>query len=255
MSKLRLAMAQMDISTGNWEKNCQRAQSFLEKAYQLEAKLFILPEMWSTGFFVDNFSSLARSTFNSTFDLIRLWARRYRLYLVAGSIPEVAGERIFNTSFFISPQGEIIGYHRKRRLFPSFHEPELFYPGNELEVFPSPWGPLGILICFELRFPTDFQVLRKKGANIVVLPAQFPNPRENHWMILNRARAIENQVYLFACNRVGENKGQSFFGSSLIVDPWGEVLINGREGERLIATEIDLSLVDKVREEFPLPLD
>lgn len=257
MNKVRVALIQMNISTGNWEENVSRAESFLEQASNVQAQICLLPEMWSTGLALGGkFYSLAEGYFQKTLDLMRSWAKKYRLFLVAGSIPETTEGRLYNTSFFISPAGEVLGFYRKRELFPLFREGKYFSPGREIKVFKTPWGKAGIVICYELRFPEGFQQLRKLGARMVFVPAQFPLPRENHWTTLLKSRAIENQYYVVACNRVGKDaQGLSYFGGSMIVDPWGDVLIQARDDEAVLALELDLSLVEKIRKEFPVLKD
>ncbi|MCR4429067.1 MAG: carbon-nitrogen family hydrolase [Caldiserica bacterium] len=257
MGTLRIALVQMDVEMGNWEENSRRAQVFLEQVFNLQAQICILPEMWSTGFALDNdFFSLASRNFEKTIDLMRSWARTFRFFLLGGTIPEVSGKEIFNTCYLVSPFGEITGSYRKRKLFPLLKEEKFFSPGKEVPIFSTPWGKIGVQICYELRFPEGFKELRVKGANIVFLPAQFPHPRESHWETLIRARAIENQFYVVGCNRVGSDPPSlNYFGNSMIVDPGGEVLLTGRGNECVISLEIDLSKVEKIRKELPLLQD
>ncbi|MCR4429377.1 MAG: hypothetical protein NUV68_08625, partial [Caldiserica bacterium] len=179
---MRIAIVQMGVKSGNLEENFRRTRAFLEQVFNLQAQICLLPEMWSTGFALDkDFPSLASRNFEKTIDLMRSWAQTFRLFLIGGTIPEVSGKGIFNTCYFISPSGEIIGSYRKRRLFPLLREKNFFSPGKEIPTFSTPWGKIGVQICYELRFPEGFKELRLKGANIVFLPAQFPHPRESHW--------------------------------------------------------------------------
>jgi omega-amidase len=210
--------------------------------------------MWNTGFvWHENFRQLASRVFRRTLDLLAKWAERYRLFILAGSIAEVTPLGVFNTAYFANPAGEVVRAYRKRNLFHLTGEEKIFLPGDE-EATPleTPWGKAGVLICFDLRFPMDFQNLRKKGARLIILPAQFPNPREQHWLTLLQARAIDTQCFVLGCNRVGaDSPATSYFGSSCIVSPWGEVLLQGRTRETLVATELDLSLVERTRRELP----
>jgi predicted amidohydrolase len=257
MERVRIALIQMDIKRGDWETNVKRVFSFLEQVSNLQAQICLLPEMWSTGFALDhNFPILAKKYFQETLDLMRSWSHKFHLYLLGGTIPEVSEEKIYNTSFFLSPFGEILGFYRKRILFPLLREDKYFTPGSGIQCLKTPWGKMGVMICYELRFPAGFQELRLQGARVVFVPAQFPRPRESHWVTLLRARAIENQYYIVACNRVGEDSSSlSYFGNSMIVDPWGEVLLQAREKETVLSLEVELSLVEKIRSEFPLYQD
>lgn len=252
--RLRVALAQMDIIPGDWEANVMRAFQFLEDAGNLRCELVLLPEMWSTGYpDLETLVDIARSTFHKTLNLIQQWAQRFHIWLLAGSIPEVAGEGLYNSAYLAGPGGELQGHYRKMHLFPAFHEPAVFQPGRENQPLLTPWGKVGVQICFDLRFPLGFQELRTQGVRLVCLPAQFPHPRLQHWLTLIRARAIENQYFVLACNRTGEDfPGRSYFGHSMIVDPGGEILLQGYEEEILLATELNLVQVEQVQNDFPL---
>jgi omega-amidase len=254
--RLRVALAQMDIVPGDWEANVMRAFRFLEDAGNLRCDFVLLPEMWCTGFpALETLAKIARSTFSKTLDLIQQWAQRFHLWLLAGSIPEVAGQDLYNSAYLAGPDGELQGYYRKMHLFPAFDEPAIFQPGRENQPLLTPWGKIGVQICFDLRFPLGFCELRNEGVRLVCLPAQFPNPRLQHWPTLIRARAIENQYFVLACNRSGEDSpGRSYFGHSMIVDPEGEILLQGHEDEMLLATELNLVRVEQVQNDFPLSL-
>ncbi len=258
MDRLRLVLIQMDVIPGDWRANIASALMYLEAASNLQADLCVFPEMWSTGLRLDKlFLKLAKDSYLPTMDYLSKWARRFHFFILAGSLPEVEGDRIFNTSFLFSPEGMIQGSYRKIHLFPPFLEPDCFTPGEEPLALDTPWGKIGVLICFDLRFPSEFAILRKKGARIVLVPAQFPDPRLNHWTILLRARAIENQYFVAGCNRVGEDPPrQGFFGHSMIVDPGGDILMQGREEKTLVAVDLDLSRTEEARREFAwLPKD
>ena len=110
-------------------------------------------------------------------------------------------------------------------------------------------------ICYDLRFPELFRHYALQGARLILLPAEWPNPRREHWRTLLRARAIENQCFVAACNRVGESDGTSFFGASAVIDPWGATLIEGDDTPAILTTTLDLSLVENVRERIPVFAD
>ncbi|MCX5976843.1 MAG: carbon-nitrogen family hydrolase [Coprothermobacterota bacterium] len=253
---LRISLIQMDVTVGDWVVNCNTARKCLEGCANLKADLAMLPEMWSTGFiWHENFLELAGRTYRRTLTLLSQWAQRYRLYILAGSIPEVCDSKLFNTSFLFDPSGHILGSYRKRHLFHIIGEDRFFQPGQSEPIpIETPWGNLGVLICFDLRHPQEFQHLRQAGVRIILLPAQFPAPREHHWLTLLQARAIESQCFVCGCNRVGEDPPPqpfSYFGSSCVVSPTGEILLQGRSRETLVSTDLDLSLVEKTRRELP----
>jgi len=125
-------------------------------------------------------------------------------------------------------------------------------PGEKLELVESDWGLTGLGVCYDLRFPELFRHYALRGARLVLLPAEWPARRAYHWQTLLRARAIENQMFLAGCNRVGESKGEVFGGGSAVIDPWGEAVVEGGSAETLLTAEIDLDQVDTVRSRIPV---
>ena len=128
-------------------------------------------------------------------------------------------------------------------------------PGHHPTIVDTSWGKMGLAICYDLRFPELFRVYALAGAKIVFLPAEWPHPRLNHWQILLRARAIENQMYVVACNRVGTSKDTHFCGHSCIIDPWGEVVAEIGEDDGILTAEIGINKVDEVRSSIPIFAD
>jgi predicted amidohydrolase len=157
-----------------------------------------------------------------------------------------------NTAVLFDKQGELLARYSKVHLFRLMDEDRYLTAGADLALAPSPWGPLGLAICYDLRFPEMFRRYALGGARILLLPSEWPHPRLAHWQTLLRARAIENQTFVVACNRVGLAKGTEFFGHSCVIDPWGETIIEGGESEMLLSTHIDTRRVDAVRAEIPI---
>jgi predicted amidohydrolase len=124
--------------------------------------------------------------------------------------------------------------------------------GDEGAIVGLPWGAAGLAVCYDLRFPELFRKYALEGANMVLLPAEWPAPRLAHWRTLLRARAIENQMFVIACNSVGVTEKVQFPGHSAIIDPWGNTIIEGAEDESLLTAEIDLEEVDKFRNKIPV---
>jgi deaminated glutathione amidase len=191
-------------------------------------------------------------------------ARSSGAYLVGGGMPEVSGDphRPFNTSVMVGPEGEILARYRKLHLF------DVDLPdGTKLaESRSTSWGapgdlaveraagiPLGMTICYDLRFPELYRALETRGARVVTVPAAFTLVTgKDHWHVLLRARAIENQVYVLAPAQTGKHpKGRQTYGKSLIVDPWGDVVAQVGDGEGFAITRIDLEYQAKVRQGLP----
>ncbi len=222
-------------SSKDIESNIQKAVNIIKSA---KSDLIIFPELFNTGYYQENYE-------RSNVSPILKASERSKAVIVAG-MAEIEGNDIYNTAFVIH-KGRVIGKHRKTKLFPLTHEIEVFKAGNEIEVIETPICKLGIVICYELRFPEITRKLVRQGAKIIAVPAVFPKERIDHWKVLLRARAIENQVYVVGANCVGEFCG----GNSMIIDPFGRVLAEAGFDEGIISAEIDLSFVDEVRRKFP----
>jgi len=159
---------------------------------------------------------------------------------------------VYNTLVWYSPEGELAGSYRKVHLFSPTREDEFFIAGDEVKTVRTGEATTGGLLCFDIRFPEIARRLVLEGAQILYVAAQFPHPRAEHWEILLRARAIENQVWVVAANRVGKSGELEYFGKSMIIDPWGEIVAAEDEEREAVVTErIDLDKVDRVREMIP----
>jgi predicted amidohydrolase len=128
-------------------------------------------------------------------------------------------------------------------------------PGEHATLCPTPWGPTGLAICYDLRFPELLRTMALAGAKLFVVPAQWPVKRLEAWLLLARARAAENELIVAACNRVGRDEDTTFPGRSIVVDPWGNTLVEGDDQERLLIARVDLDEIDKVRRYLPVYKD
>jgi omega-amidase len=147
-----------------------------------------------------------------------------------------------------SPQGQLLAEYSKVHLFRPMEEDRYLVPGQKAPVFDLPWGRSALAICYDLRFPELFRKYALAGARMVFLTAEWPYPRVMHWQTLLRARAIENQCFMVACNRVGESGDWSFFGHSAIYGPSGELIVGAAQEEMLLTAVIDLDAIQKVRQ-------
>lgn len=252
---LRVALAQMQVATGKPDDNFQQAAEMARQAARAGAGLFLLPELWLTGYALEEAERHVRE--------LPAWLERWGALAracgmaMAGSVlaPDASG-RPANTAFLLSPEGQAIGRYRKIHLFGPLGEVRHLVPGDETPCFALPWGKTALAVCYDLRFPELFRRYIDQGAEIVLLPSQWPLRRLEHWQVLLRARAIENQCYLIACNSVGQGPGETVFaGHSAVVGPWGEVLVEGGETADLLLAEIDPEEVRRVRRVFPVLSD
>jgi len=247
--RLTISLAQIDIALGRPEENLAKVEGMIAEASQRGSQIILLPELWSTGYDLGRMEEHAKATEGLLPRLSRLADER-SIYII-GSLITRKGEEHFNTATIFSAEGQLVGEYDKAHLFPPLEEDRYFSPGRSTPLFDLPWGKTALAICYDLRFPELFRKYALGGARIVFLPAEWPYPRLEAWRVLLRARAIEDQLFLVACNRVGEAKGYRFIGHSAICDPRGERVIEGGEEEALLVATIDLDLVEEVRRQLP----
>ena len=231
---------------GTRSENIDHAVELIDEA---DADFIVLPELFTH---CRDFKA-GESIPGPTTEVFARLAREKGSYIVMGSMLEVdEHRRMFNTSVLIDRRGTICARYRKIHLF-SYRsgEKRSLIAGTEVVVTPTELGVIGLSICYDLRFPELYRAMVKQGAEIIVCPAAWPSPRLEHWIALNRARAIENQCYFIGCNQVGTPvPTTTFVGGSMITDPWGETLVAAGNAEGIITAVIDVAVVNQVRKEY-----
>lgn len=252
--KLTLSLAQMAFAFGDPETNIQRVKEWALKAKEARADILLYPELWASGYDLKNCRAYAQPLGGGMFQEMAALARQHSL-AIGGSLLEKGQEGIFNTFALFGKDGGLIDYYRKIHLFRLLEEEKWLRAGDELVLANAPWGKTGLSICYDLRFPEMFRAYAVAGAKLILLVAEWPETRIEHWRRLLVGRAVENQLYLAAVNKVGQSQGAILGGRSAIVDPWGERLIEGGREEALLTAEIDLGRVDQAREKIPVLRD
>jgi len=258
---LRVACVQM---TSGPEKaaNLEKAEKLVARAAATGADVVVLPEKWNAIGESDTLHAAAEPLEGGeTVETMAGLARAHGITLVGGSIAELreGHEKLSNTSIAFGPDGEILGVYRKIHLFDVevegnvYRESEAEEPGEEPVVVRGEGWPIGLTVCYDIRFPELYRILALEGAELVTVPAAFTVPTgRDHWHVLMRARAIENQYYVAAPGQVGETRpGKPSYGRSLIVDPWGIVLAQAPDEETVISAELDRARLQKIREKLP----
>lgn len=224
-----------------------------------EADLVVLPELRAADYFeFEQYEQRAETFDGPTVRAGQEWARELRSHIHLGSIVERdANGRLFNTAVLISPDGAIAQRYRKMHIFGyASGETELPTPGNSVEVVDTVLGRLATTTRYDLRFPDLWSRLAKAGAQTALVPAAWPLARIEHWRLFTTCRAVEKQVLLIACNAVGEQAGGiETGGHSRVVDPWANVLAEAATAEEVLFCDVDTSIVDAVRAEFPVLAD
>jgi len=264
VNDLIVSCVQMTAVDGEKEATVQKALALVEQAGRQGARLVILPEVWTgLGFSTETlYKDIAEPIPGPVTDRLGKLAQRYGMY-IAGSFYERAPDgRYYNTAPLIGPGGQVEGIYRKTHLFDGPQRPDIkmgmqesakLAAGNELPVFDTTFGKLGLTICSDLRFPEIYRTLTLKGARIIACVSAFLNPRLDHWEILLRARAVENLVYMIGSGQYDREPktGIGFVGRSMVVDPWGVILATASDRETCLVAPIDLDFIDEVRFRCP----
>jgi omega-amidase len=250
--ELTISLGQMDVRLGEPAHNLATVKGLAAEAARRGSDILVLPELWSTGYDLENAATHATPIDQGIFSAVAELAQEHNLHILGSCLSLLGEEQYGNTAVLTEPDGRAGGDYSKIHLFRLMEEEQYLTAGDRLALLETAWGPSGLAICYDLRFPEMFRSYALAGARIVFLPSEWPHPRLAHWRTLLRARAIENQLYVVACNRVGTSKGTDFFGHSCIIDPWGQVVIEGGEGELLLTAAIDLDRVDAVRRTIPV---
>jgi len=254
MMRLTISLAQIDLAWARPELNLARTRELAIEAGRRGSDIILFPELWLSDYDLAHAQRYACVPGAGAFALLSDVAQQSGVHLL-GSLLERDGERLYNTAALFAPDGELVATYRKTHLFAPMGEVHYLTAGDALPVFDLPWGRCALAVCYDLRFPEVFTHYAAAGAGIVFLVAQWPHRRWIHWQTLIRARAIENQMFLVACNRVGEVEGERFGGHSVLRDPWGRAVVEAGEEEVLLTATVDLTLVEQARTQLPFFAD
>jgi len=258
---MRVAAVQLN-STNDKDRNLETARRLVREAAAAGAELVALPEKWNMLAPPAELEAGAEELEGGvSTKAARGWAREHGIHVLAGSIGErVAGaDRLFNTSALIDPSGALIAVYRKIHMFDvevggvTYRESEAEQPGDEIVTAAAGAVEIGLSVCYDLRFPELYRILAVRGARLITVPSAFTLATgRDHWEVLLRARAIENQAFVLAPNQVGEAPPHYVsYGRSMIVDPWGVVLAQAADRENVIVADLDLERQAALRESLP----
>ena len=282
INKLAVAVCQVNV-TADKHKNIEHVRHLISTACSESIDMVVLPEIWNSQYATASFPINAEilpsigqqgdSTGSPSASMLCSQAREYGVWLIGGSIPEIeidsisGMESIYNTCLVMNPLGEVIGKHRKLHLFDinvpgkvTFKESDSLTAGDEVCVVETPWGLLGVGICYDIRFPELAVIMRNRGCMMFVYPGAFnmvTGPA--HWELLQRARAVDNQVYVVTCSpaRISDEESHKnpsayiAWGHSSVINPWGEIISTAGSKEEIIYASVDFDNVKKMRENIP----
>ncbi|XP_022906674.1 omega-amidase NIT2 [Onthophagus taurus] len=257
----KAALIQMTVGTDR-DKNLENAKKLIGEAARNGAKLVVLPECFNSPYGTKFFSQYAETIpEGQSSQVLSKAAKDNQVFLIGGSIPEKGiNEKYYNTSTTWNPNGELVAKFRKMHLFDidipggiTFKESDILHGGNDLATFEMGKTKIGVGICYDLRFEELAKLYRMKGCEILVYPGAFNmTTGPMHWEILQRGRALDNQVYVMACSPARNQQGYIAFGHSQITNPWGKVIAQAGHEEEIIYGNIDLGECDKIRQQIPI---
>lgn len=251
---MKIALAQLDLTPADPEGNFRLAEKAAREASSAGADLMLLPELWASGYDLKNCAIYASGIDQGWFARMGDLASSCGIGL-GGSLIEEDEGAYYNTFVLLDGQGRRLGSYRKTHLFRFLDEDQFFKAGDRLALIDSPWGQAGLATCYDLRFPELFRAYAVRGAEIILLAAEWPLKRIAHWDLLLQARAVENQCFIAAVNKSGISLGARLGGRSAVIDPMGEILVQGGEGSCLLYAEIDLQQTHRTREWMPVLQD
>jgi omega-amidase len=253
--EIKISLGQMDVCFGDPAANFATVTRMTEEAKRRGSDLILFPELWSTAYDLTHASHYASSLTSGLFADLSALAQRTGIHILGSTLSLLGENKFGNTLTVFAPDGSLLADYSKIHLFRLMNERQYLTAGDKPVMVDLPFGRAGLAICYDLRFPELFRGYALAGSQMIFLPAEWPHPRLSHWQTLVRARAIENQMFVFACNRVGRDPSNMFFGHSLVVDPWGEILAEGGEGEELITVVADPAKVEEARRKIPILQD
>lgn len=261
MEKIKIAAIQMSTVADKME-NVRTVKTYLEKIKDENPDFVILPEMFCCPYQTENFPIYAEKEGGPVWQQLSGYAKQYGIYLIGGSMPEKDAEgNVYNTSYIFDREGKQIGKHRKVHLFDidvkggqTFKESDTLTAGDSNTVFDTEFGKIGVMLCFDIRFPELSRMMVNDGVKVIFVPAAFNmTTGPAHWELSFRTRALDNQIYMVGCAPARDvSAGYISWGHSIVTDPWGRVTGMLDENEGILLAELDMDYEEQVREELPL---
>lgn len=250
---MKVACLQMDMLLGRPQENFPHAAELVAKAMADRPDVLVLPETWNTGFFPkEDLPSLCDRDGEQTRQVFGELAQRYQVNIVAGSVANVRGGKVYNTAMVFDRTGACIASYDKTHLFTPMGEDDYFTPGDRLCTFTLEGVKCGLIICYDVRFPELTRSLTVPGLDMLFVVSQWPKVRTFHLRSLTTARAIENQMFVVCCNSCGTAGQTVYGGNSAVIDPWGETVALAGEQEEILTAHCDMGILTEIRGSIPV---
>lgn len=249
---MRVALAQLDIQFGDPDANYQQVEVAIQRAAEQTVDVIVLPEMWNTGYALTRLNVVADDDGQRTRQLLSKLARQFRVNIVGGSVAVARDDHYYNEMLVIDRHGQLVSQYDKVHRFGLMVEDRYITAGATENVFElDDVAAMGV-ICYDIRFPEWLRKQAAQGPRVIFVSAEWPTQRQMQWRLLLQARAIENQAFVVAVNRVGSDPDNQFGGQSLVIDPLGDLLAIGGAHPQLITATLDLAQVERVRGQIPV---
>ncbi len=246
---MKVHCCQFDVVWEDKQANFAKVHGLLKETRPEPGGLVVLPEMFATGFSL-NLAVTREGVMSVTHPFLGDLAREFQVCVLGGFVQGIRGD-VFNQAVALSPYRRELSRYSKRHPFSPAGEDQIVTPGHDPALFEWEGFVVAPFICYDLRFPEDFRQAVALGATLLVVMANWPASRVEHWVALLRARAIENQAYVVGVNRCGADPRVTYPGRSLVVDPKGEILADAGPGEGVLSADLQPATVDAWRAEFP----
>ncbi|PTI47573.1 carbon-nitrogen family hydrolase [Staphylococcus succinus] len=251
---MNIEIFQFKVESANVSLNEETITNWFAEYVTSETDIVVLPEMWNNGYALPQLKELSDNQLSRSFEFISKLAIQYKVDVIAGSVSNNLKGDIYNTAFAVSRNGYLINSYNKVHLVPMLNEPSYLSAGNAVpEAFTlSNGAKVTQIICYDLRFPELLRYPARKEAQIVFYVAQWPEVRVDHWIALLKARAIENDIYVVACNGCGDDGKTQYAGHSLVINPNGEIIAQLKDKPDHLSCSLDLDEVTAQREAIPV---
>ncbi|SHK84608.1 Predicted amidohydrolase [Selenomonas ruminantium] len=246
---MKVAVIQMQVTLGEPERNIAALYRLAAQAMKSRPDVLLLPELWRLGFYPQPVLDYADADGLETRKALATISQKYQVNIVGGTVANAIGSKVFNTSYIFDRTGHMVAAYHKTHLFSPSGEHNDFEAGNSLVTFTLDGIKCGIIVCYDVRFPEVTRKLALAGIQVLFIPAAWPLKRLIHWQTLIRARAIENQIFVIACNEAGmDSQEEQLAGHSAIIDPWGEILAEASEDETILQGNLRLLIQNQIKE-------
>lgn len=253
---MKVAILQMAVAFGEPQKNIASLYRMAEAAMEDRPDILLLPELWPVGFYPQPILDYADADGRQMRDILSKLAASYQVNIVGGTVANAIGKQVFNTCYVFDRTGQLAATYHKTHLFTPSGEADDFEPGTSLVTVTLDGVKCGIAVCYDIRFPEFTRQLVLADISVLFLPAAWPQARLFHWQTLIRARAIENQIFVVACNEAGLGPHDTMLaGHSAIIDPWGEILAEAGEEECILQGNLRPAIRTQIKETMDVLAD